>query len=434
MSGDPTPAPLADASGAPGDDAAGDAPHGVAPVPERLRRGTPRAVLAALPGARAVGGCVRDALAGRPIADVDVGVPLPPEDSSARLRAAGLRVFDTGLAHGTVTAVLNGEPVEVTSLRRDVATDGRRATVAWTRDWREDAARRDFTVNAMSMDGQGRLWDWFGGRADLAAGIVRFVGDPATRLREDHLRALRFFRFQARYGAGLPDAAAVAAIRGAVPGLAALSAERVWGEIKRLLAAPEPSDALVLVADTGVLGAVLPDADPAGLPGLRRAIAAGMPPDPVARLVSLLPPGRDGLGERIAQRLRLSGAERDALLWLQDRAVPDGGPASPDDDALRRWLAARRDPAMPCREAWAMQARDGRDRAALRARIAATPHPVFPLLGRDALALGARPGPLMGRLLRDAEAWWLKGGCTADAERCRAHLARLVAAAPLPGG
>ncbi|USQ72626.1 CCA tRNA nucleotidyltransferase [Roseomonas sp. FDAARGOS_362] len=275
------------------------APHARLAPPERLTRGAPLAVLRALPGSRAVGGCVRDALAGRPIADVDVGVPLPPGAAVPLLRAAGLKVVETGLAHGTVTAIGDGEPVEVTSLRRDVATDGRHAEVEWTADWREDAARRDFTINAMSMDAEGNLWDWFGGRGDLAAGVVRFVGDPATRLREDYLRALRFFRFQARYGTGAPDAAALAAIRQAVPGLARLSAERVWSETKRLLAAPDPSGALRLMLDTGVLAAILPEAlsgipEPAALAerigALRRGIAAGLPPDPVLRLAALLPP------------------------------------------------------------------------------------------------------------------------------------------------
>ena len=208
------------------------------------------AVLSALPGARAVGGCVRDALAGRDSADVDVAAPLPPEDIATRLRAAGLKVFETGLAHGTVTAVLDRTPVEVTALRRDVLTDGRHATVEWTTDWREDAARRDFTINAMSLAPDGALFDYFTGRDDLAAGRVRFVGDPDTRLAEDYLRALRFFRFQARYGVGEPDAAAVAAIRRAVPGLARLSAERVWMELKRILSVPDPVAAVALMAQT----------------------------------------------------------------------------------------------------------------------------------------------------------------------------------------
>jgi poly(A) polymerase/tRNA nucleotidyltransferase (CCA-adding enzyme) len=163
-----------------------------ASLPDFLRAPATAKVLAALPGSRAVGGAVRDALAGLPVADVDVAAPFPPEDIMARLLAAGCKVFETGLAHGTVTAVWDHQPIEVTALRRDVLTDGRHAEVAWTTDWREDAARRDFTINAMSLGADGELHDYFGGREDLARGLVRFVGDPATRLAEDYLRLLRF--------------------------------------------------------------------------------------------------------------------------------------------------------------------------------------------------------------------------------------------------
>ncbi|PZR15179.1 MAG: CCA tRNA nucleotidyltransferase [Azospirillum brasilense] len=420
--------PTEDLPGAPG-----DAPHARVLPPERLTRGAPLAVLRALPGSRTVGGCVRDALAGRAIADVDVGVPLPPEVAVPLLRSAGLKVVETGLAHGTVTAIGGGEPVEVTSLRRDVSTDGRHAEVEWTADWREDAARRDFTINAMSMDAEGNLWDWFGGRTDLAAGVVRFVGDPATRLREDYLRALRFFRFQARYGTGAPDAAALAAIREAVPGLARLSAERVWSETKRLLAAPDPSGALLLMLDSGVLAAILPEAVPSPselaavtdrITALGRGIAAGLPPDPVLRLAALLPPGARGAGGRIARRLRFSNEERDVLEGLTDREpLPD---PAPDDDSLRRWLSLRDDTGAPIREAWLAELRDGRDRAALRARMAAMPVPRFPLQGRDALAMGVPPGPQLGRMLRMVEEWWREGGCRADAGACRMRLTELM--------
>ncbi|MFC0409629.1 CCA tRNA nucleotidyltransferase [Roseomonas elaeocarpi] len=411
-----------------------DGPHGQVAVPAPLMSGAGRAVLRALPNSRAVGGCVRDALAGRPIADIDVGVPLPPEEAVRLLRAAGLKVVETGLAHGTVTAILTGEPVEVTSLRRDVATDGRHAEVEWTTSWREDAARRDFTINAMSLDAEGRLWDWFGGRADLAAGVVRFVGEPRQRLREDYLRALRFFRFQARYGTGTPDPGALAAIRDAAGELHRLSAERVWSELKRLLAAPDPTGALQLMAETGVLRAVLPEADPALLPGLGRAIAAGMPADPVLRLAALLPRGdaggaAQGTGREIADRLRFSNEERsnlEALEKLIRREDFGGSPGLLDDAAFRRWLVTRGDPLLPVGEAWLTQAREGHDASALRARIAATPFPVFPLLGRDAVAAGVRPGPALGRLLGEVRAWWLAGGCTADAEACRAELRRRV--------
>ncbi|WP_149539812.1 CCA tRNA nucleotidyltransferase [Siccirubricoccus phaeus] len=400
--------------------------------PATLAAGAPAAVLAALPGARAVGGAVRDTLAGRPIQDVDIAVPLPPEAAAQRLRAAGLKVFETGLAHGTVTAVLGGQPVEVTSLRRDVVTDGRHAEVAWTTDWREDAARRDFTINAMSLSAAGELWDYFGGAEDLAAGQVRFVGDPATRLAEDYLRALRFFRFQARYGRGAPDAAAVAAIRDAVPGLARLSVERVWMELKRLLAAPEPGAALALMAKTGVLTSPHVLGEGCDLPRLQRLLALGAPLRVMLRLAALAPMGQPGgpagWAAALATRLKLSAEERLALL-RRAGAVPPPAPEL-EGAALRRWLftaagEGKADPALPEDLAWLAEAADGADRAALRARLAATPVPVFPLQGRDALALGMAPGAAMGRALQAVRAWWLEGGCTADHAACLEELRRL---------
>ena len=380
-------------------------------TPEFLRHGTPAAVLAALPGARAVGGAVRDFLCEppKPIHDVDVAVPLPPQEVTRLLREAGLKVFETGLQHGTVTAVLDRQPVEVTSLRRDVATDGRHAEVEWIGDWREDAARRDFTINAMSMGLDGVLHDYFGGMADLRAGCVRFVGVPGARLAEDYLRALRFFRFWARYGRGAPDGEAVSAIRDAVPGLARLSVERVWMEIKRLLQAPEPGDALRLMDRTGVLGAVLPEASPVELAALGRLIARGAPVDALLRLAALLPARSDHVS--LGQRLKLSGAEVLRLAHILDQsAMPPPGASEAE---LLVWRALSRfgtppDAHLPL---WLADARDGLDRAAERAAIHGPP-PVFPLQGRDALALGVPPGPDIGRLLGAVEAWWLREAAT----------------------
>ncbi len=258
--------------------------------PEFLADPRLRAVLTALPEARVVGGAVRDALAERPIADpgadIDLATPRPPHDIVRALTKAGIRAVPTGISHGTVTAVIGGRGFEVTTLRRDVETDGRHASVAFTEDWRVDAARRDFTINAMSMTADGAVFDYFNGIADLHAGAVRFVGDAATRIAEDYLRILRFFRFHARYGTGAPDPAALAAIRAGVGGLAILSVERVWSELQRILAAPDPSGAVALMAELGVLAAVLPEgADPGKL---ARLVAAGAPADPILRLAALL--------------------------------------------------------------------------------------------------------------------------------------------------
>ncbi len=383
-------------------------------LPPALLEPAPQGVFRALPGARAVGGCVRDHLAGLPLHDLDMAAPLPPDAIAARLREAGFRVFETGMAHGTVTAVLAGTPIEVTALRRDLLADGRHAEVAWTTDWREDAARRDFTINAMSLDAAGTLHDHFGGAEDLAAGIVRFVGDAPTRLREDYLRALRFFRFQARYGRGAPDGAAVAAIRAAVPGLARLSAERVWSEIKRLLEAPDPREALSLMVGTGVLPAILPEA---GAPARLEPVLGAR--DPLLRLAALLPVGTDL--PALSARLRLSGEELARL-----RALHDVAALEPRTDAMaRRRMAAR------------LRARSPRALPGEVARVAAAGDPAgpwpalfdlepgadFPLLGRDALAAGIPPGPDLGRRLAATREWWIEGGASATRAECLAQLA-----------
>ncbi|MBW6398150.1 CCA tRNA nucleotidyltransferase [Roseomonas sp. HJA6] len=432
-----------------------DAPAARITRPAFLDQPEVAAVLAVLPGARAVGGCVRDALAGRDAADVDVAAPFAPEDIADRLRAAGLKVFETGLAHGTVTAVLNHAPVEVTALRRDVLTDGRHAVVEWTDDWREDAARRDFTINAMSLGPDGALFDYFGGRTDLAAGLVRFVGDPDTRLAEDYLRALRFFRFQARYGRGAPDPAAVAAIRRAVPGLGRLSAERIWMELKRILSVPDPLASLALMAETGVLRApaVLPEACLGTL--FTRLIAMGGPPDPLLRLAALLCQGEGTMTVigQIAGRLKLSGQERDLVEALADCTPADaaanrfGMATHLDQPGLRRllaslhrqwrgldprvvllgrsWLAA----ALPA-DRWRRSDQADDDPVAwarLRAAIASEPIPVFPIAGRDVIALGIPPGPAVGAALDDLRSWWMARGCCDDREACLAELRRRLA-------
>ncbi len=376
-------------------------------------------VLAALPAARLVGGCVRDAIAGRAVADVDLATPDTPAQMAAALAAAGLRAIPTGLAHGTLTVLSGAARFEVTTLRRDVETDGRHAVVAWTADWGEDAARRDFTINAMSLDRAGAVFDPFGGRADLAAGRVRFVGEAAARIAEDALRVLRFFRFQARYGAGEPDAAAVAAIAASTADLARLSGERVWGELRRILAAPDPSGALALMERLGVLAAVLPGARAAGLV---RLVQAGGPADELLRLAALLAaerpdPGADPDADAVAARLRLSGAERERLALL---LVPDGPAPAADAAALRRWLAEVPGDVLAGR-AW-LRGGDGEGWADLRARLAAQARPAFSLEGRDVVARGVAPGPEVGRLLRLVRAWWLAGGCVAGREACLARL------------
>ena len=374
------------------------------------------AVLDALPPARLVGGSVRDTLAGRPVSDIDLAVPWPPAQVMQALGQAGLRAIPTGLAHGTVTALSAGRGFEVTTLRRDEDTDGRHARVAWTEDWRQDAARRDFTINALSMTRAGEVFDYFAGIADLRAGRVRFVGDAAARVAEDRLRALRFFRFQARYGRGAPDPAATAAIAAQVADLRQLSAERVWTELRLILSLPDPSDSLRLMADLGVLATILPGSR---AESLLAALAAGIPADPVLRLAVLI----TGDGAAEAELLRLSGSERDRLLALR-RQPPIADP-SPDDATLRRLLADT--PASLLIGGLWVAGAFGPQWDKLRERLARMPRPVFGLEGRDALALGLPPGPRVGALLRAVRDWWRNGGCVADPAACRAELARRAA-------
>jgi poly(A) polymerase len=368
-------------------------------------------ILGALPQARIVGGAVRDALLGRPVSDIDLATPEPPENTAAALEACGLRAIPTGIAHGTITTVAHHRPFEITTLRRDVATDGRHATVAWTDDWQLDAARRDFTINAMSLSRDGALHDYFSGAEDLQAGRVRFVGDPATRIAEDYLRILRFFRFQARYGAGDPDAAAIAAIKPAVPGLAQLSAERVWSELKRILAAPAPQAALQQMAELGVLHAILPEgADPERLAAM---IGAGAPPDALLRLAALL----TGDAAALAERLKLSTAEQARLVALLHGPVP----ALQGEGAAWRRLLAEEPGDMLADRTW-LAGGFGPAWDEARASLRAATRPVFPLEGRDALALGASPGPHVGQALRRVRAWWLAQACKPTREDCTGML------------
>jgi len=369
---------------------------------------------AVIPEARIVGGAVRDRLARLAVADIDLASPLGPEIVTARLERAGLRAIPTGLAHGTITALVGERSFEITTLRRDVDTDGRRAVVAFIDDWRADAARRDFTINAMSMEQDGTIHDYFGGRADLVAGRVRFVGEAALRIAEDYLRILRFFRFFARYGRGRPDAAAVSAITALRAGLAGLSAERVWQELRRILAARDPRAALQLMRRTGVMDMVLPEVG--SLAALEAMIAREGPIDPLLRFAALVPDD-----PAIAARLKLSEAERVRIEALHRAPLLA---ADADDVTLRRALADFPAEVLIERSWWAPED----DRAGLRARLATLPRPVFPLKGRDVLALGVAPGPRIGQALAATREWWLEDGCVADRASCLDDLARRLAA------
>jgi poly(A) polymerase/tRNA nucleotidyltransferase (CCA-adding enzyme) len=365
---------------------------------------------AALPEARIVGGAVRDLIAHHPMTDIDLAVPLPPATVQTRLAAAAIRTIPTGLDHGTLTALIDGRAFEITSLRRDIATDGRHATVAFTDDWQTDAARRDFTINAMSMDRSGHIHDYFQGRADLAAGRVRFVGIAAARITEDYLRILRFFRFFARYAQSAPDSEAIAAIQTHRDGLARLSPERIWSELKRILAAANPITALALMEQTGILPLILPHGT--NLPAARTAITNGLAP-PLARFALL----NAGPIDQVAASLRLSDAERTSLHQIQ--AAP-ALPPDANDFALRTALA-NHDRAALCANTYHAPGAEK-----LRARLDAMPQPEFPLRGADLIALGIPPGPAIGAALNHVRQNWLATGCTADRTACLAQLAAIL--------
>ena len=355
-----------------------------------------------LPEARIVGGAVRDWLAGHPITDIDLAIPLPVTTVQTRLTEAAIRTIPTGLDHGTITAVIDGQSVEITSLRRDLDTDGRHAIIEFTDDWQTDAARRDFTINAMSMDSTGAIHDYFNGRADLAAGLVRFVGDPSARITEDYLRILRFFRFFARYAKQPPDGDAIRAIQTHQAGLARLSPERIWSELKRILAAANPNATLNLMAQTGILQRILPLGT--DLPRLQFAITNGLAA-PLARFALL----NTGPIDQLVATLRLSDTERSTLHHIN--AAPSLAPIA-DDAALRVALADH--------DRMALHAKTylHPNTQSLRDRLLAMPDPTFPLRGADLLALGITPGPTIGTLLAQVRAMWLASGCTLDRPAC----------------
>lgn len=377
----------------------------VMPVPPILAGEDGARLLAALGAgeglSRLVGGCVRDALLGQVSADVDMATVLPPDEVMRRLAAAGLKAVPTGLAHGTVTAVSGRLVAEVTTLRRDVATDGRHAEVAFTDDWQEDAARRDFTINALyaRLPG-GEVADYFGGLDDLAARRVRFIGDPYRRIAEDHLRILRFFRFSARFAKAM-DADGLAACRARANDLMALSRERIAQELKGVLAGADPAPVVAVMLEAGIFRPVLPEITEARLPVLARTVAseaaAGQAPDWARRLAALLPADR-AVAEAVARRLRLSNAER-----------------------ARIALAAEPVESVPVYAmAWRIGVEAAMDRLLLAGlvedarRLAVWERPRLPVSGRDYVARGVGPGPEVATRLARFERDWVAAGFPVD--------------------
>lgn len=345
---------------------------------------------------RVVGGAVRDTLLGRAVTDIDLATRLAPDQVIARLKDAGIKAVPTGLAHGTVTAVPVGGPVEVTTLRRDVATDGRHATVAFSDDWQEDAARRDFTINALYADNAtGKVYDYFDGEADIAARHIRFIGDPLTRIAEDHLRILRFFRFHARFGEGAPDAAGLAACAERANDLMALSRERIAAELLKLLAADDPSPVVAIMMTHGIFQPVLPEfTDAAPLTRcVERERAMGVAGDAIRRLAALID-GRVALAASIGGRLKLSKA-------ISGRLVTAAAPISGTIEAMAYRVGT-------------VGAIDrlilGDGSAADVAHLADWTVPKLPITGGVLIARGLTPGPAVAKTLTAIETRWADTG------------------------
>jgi len=368
---------------------------------------------------RIVGGAVRDALLGRPVHEIDLATTLPPDSVVKRAEAAGLRCVPTGFAHGTVTLVVGGRGFEVTSLREDVETDGRHAKVRFGRDFAADAARRDFTMNALYLGHDGRLHDYVGGLADLADRRVRFIGDPSLRIREDYLRILRFFRFAAAYGEGPLDPAGLHASIRERDGLALLSRERVHGELRKLLVACRAVEIVAAMTEAGLLGPLLGSVpNPARL---RRVVEIGAPQaaDPLLRLAALSVLVAED-ADRLRERLRLSNAEHRRLEAAAEAGVAlHGCEAPPDRLRLRNLLfcygrqaacdavvLAEADSRGPSCSTW-IEARAEAQDAAI---------PRLPVSGVDVLARGVANGPAVGLVLKAVEARWSEAGFPEERE------------------
>lgn len=376
--------------------------------------------------ARVAGGAVRNALMGQAVADIDIATTCLPQDTIRRAEAAGFKAVPTGIEHGTITVIAGGKPYETTTLRADIETDGRRAKVSFGRDWKLDAERRDFTINALYAEADGTVVDLVGGVADIEARRLRFIGDPEARIREDYLRILRFFRFFAWYGDGRPDAEGLKACARLKDGLVQLSAERIWSELKKLLSAPDPSRALLWMRQAGVLTSALPESEKWGIDAIHGLTKAekdlGWAADPLLRLEAIVPPDAARM-KTLADRLRLSTAEAERLRhWALATAVEPKtseselakrlyrGDRQGFVDRLRLSLAGARVRAVE--DTNALLEAGGFSR--LLAYALKWEKPLFPLKGADLTALGAVPGPKLGEILKNLEAEWIEAGFAPD--------------------
>jgi poly(A) polymerase len=388
--------------------------------------------------ARVAGGAVRNALMGLPVADVDVATTLRPEKVVERAVTAGIRAVPTGIEHGTVTLVIDGHGFEVTTLRRDIETDGRRAKVVFGTDWQADAERRDLTINALYADAQGEVIDLVNGLPDIETRTVRFIGEAAERIAEDYLRILRFFRFFAHYGSGRPDADGLRACARAKDKLSTLSAERVWSETKKLLSAADPSRALLWMRQAGVLTEVLPETEKWGIDGIHGLVAAekalGWVPDPMLRLAAIVPPDAARL-DALAKRLKMSNAEAARLAtWANAPVPPDEVTDVGFDRLLYRHGAEGLILRLKLALASARTAAEG-DPAAMRksARLSVLlkraenyEKPDFPLGGADIVAAGVPAGKRVGEILKELEDFWVERNFALDRAALTARLEDMI--------
>ncbi|UWF66049.1 MULTISPECIES: CCA tRNA nucleotidyltransferase [unclassified Brucella] len=378
--------------------------------------------------ARVVGGAVRNTLLGTGVSDVDLATTHLPEETVRLASEAGFKPVPTGMEHGTITVVVQGHPFEVTTLRRDIETNGRHAKVAFGTDWKADAERRDFTINALYVTADGTVIDQVGGLADIETRTLRFIGDAEQRIREDYLRILRFFRFFAWYGSGRPEAEGLRASARLKDGIAQLSAERIWSEMKKLLGAPDPSRALLWMRQAGVLNLVLPESEKWGIDAIHGLVRTqsdlGWQADPLLRLESLVPPDAARM-EELGKRMKMSNAERARLeAWARADAVKPGF----SEQALKKAIYRGSKQALLDRirlaYAAARQEAVGSDEAMIRAGgfarlLDAAEHydaPVFPITGGDLLARGIEKGPGLGETLRSLETLWIDSGFSLDRE------------------
>lgn len=372
--------------------------------------------------ARIAGGAVRNALLGEAVHEVDIATTTPPDETIRRAEAAGFKAIPTGAEHGTITVVAGGKPYEITTLRADIETDGRRAKVKFGRDWAADAERRDFTINALYAEADGTVIDLVGGIADLESRRLRFIGDAEQRIREDYLRILRFFRFFALYGDGRPDAEGLKACARLKDGIDQLSAERVWAELKKLLAAPDPSRALLWMRQASVLTKALPESEKWGIDAIHGMVKAegdlGWAPDPLLRLEAIVPPDAERMAA-MALRMRFSNPEALRLIEWAKMSQPNPDTSEGDLarllyrgsqrgmlDRLQLALASARTRA--AQDDAAMVEAGGFSRQLAFAETWVPPE--MPVKGRDLTELGYAPGPVLGKMLKTLEDAWVASG------------------------